>query len=151
MCLQVASPATERANFSFNGLSVVQKPCNGSPEQTWDLVLLHRFLKFGIYFDSYHIVNRLSGKCMVPANAERVRGASIHQWECGADTASEWLLVYEGSVFARIQNVRGLLVENRATCLAIRGGSLKPDAPAHLSDCSRNASDISQRFSFKRP
>jgi len=150
MCVEVAPPVNDPTNFGFNGLNVVQAPCNGSLEQLWDFQF-SRLTQFGsLTVPVYHLVNHRSGMCMDLTDGNLTDGTHIQQWTCGTSTTMDWIPNFGSSSFANISSARSLAAFKNQ-CLDIRGGSLQSGAIVQIYTTTQEPTNTAQRFSYIRP
>lgn len=107
-----------------NGAGAVQWPCDGQPDQAWDM---------NCEPDSggCELINYNSNKCLGVLNESTANGASIIQWDCwdGPDQNWNWVPFLKGN----IQNYN----TNFRKCLGINGNA--QGAPAIQWDCNGNS------------
>ncbi len=110
--------------YYYNGATVVQQPCNGSPEQLWSNVPLgsglHRF------------VNGRSGKCMDIRDGVNADRTVVQQWDCTNYNGMSWSATVPSFVPLPIKSARG------GRCLDVRGGSLQDGAVIQIYRCTSN-------------
>jgi hypothetical protein len=141
MCLEVIPNWNDSSNFNVNGLRVVQAPCNGTPEQIWDVRYQWNPYGYGIA----HIVNRRSGQCLDVTDGHTTNGNHLQQWTCnGNSNTMLWYLDW-----GAWGNIHSRLDYNK--CIDIRGGSQQSGAVAQIYGCSTSGTNSAQSFSYVHP
>jgi hypothetical protein len=136
MCLQPSSD-----DFFGNGDLVVQRPCNGTVAQAWELVPIGRktFIDSGpdITHDAYRIVNAASGLCLDDRDGVSSNGATVQQWACNTtSTTMQWAswAIRSDSINLLIANRRAMLNRDTFVTLEVASGSTADNAPVQLFD-----------------
>jgi hypothetical protein len=158
LCLQPEPRFFDPSNFNVNGLPVVQAPCNGSPEQTWEFRFAGRHVdKTRGTLDFFTIVNRASpNMCLDLTDGNITNGTPMQQWTCGSSTTMRWMPYPRFSPggpapHRQLMSLRALQGAGRFKCLDIRGGSLQTGAQLQIYDCSAVFSNYAQEFLFNNP
>jgi len=127
-CLDVqgASPA--------DGAPVIQWPCHGNGNQTWQLVAAD-----GAFF---RLVAQHSGKCLDVAGASLADGARVIQWTCHGLDNQLW------RIDARGDGSHTLIAKGSGKCLDVFGASLAGGSELILWTCHGQAN---QSWVLKAP
>lgn len=83
---------------------------------------------------TYHLINRISKKCLGISGGSTANGALAVQWDCSFDPSSDqgWTLRPLGADYYQLRNRRS------GKCLGISAGSRADGALAVQWDCSAN-------------
>ena len=112
--------------YNYDGASVVQQTCDGSPEQRWAEVPLGG----GVY----RFVNGRNGKCMDVRDARDADSQPVQVWSCSSSRGMLWRVPYLPA-WGPVQ-IRSALSGGR--CLDVRSGSLQPGAVIQIYRCTSN-------------
>lgn len=149
MCLEVVPPIG--SGYKLNSLAVLQRPCNGSLQQSWSWRWVEREEEYEESIDIYHIVNQRSGMCLDMTNGNMNNGTALQQYACVDSTSMGWFTSTTSNAFRNIRNHRALEDTVTPKCVDIRGGSQASDAVAQIYTCTSGTTNLAQRFQFQIP
>jgi hypothetical protein len=132
-CLEPSSD-----DFFGNGDLVVQRPCDGTVAQAWELVPIGtRTFIPGIFFHvthpGYRIVNAASGLCLDDRDGVSSDGATVQEWACNTtSTTMQWGGFNDVNGNNLIANVRASNNRGDLISLRVAAGSTADNVPVQL-------------------
>jgi hypothetical protein len=125
-------------DFFGNGDLVVQRPCDGTVAQAWELVPIgtKRFIPgtfFHVDHPGYRIVNAASGLCLDDRDGVSSDGAAVQEWTCNTtSTTMQWGGFNDVNGNNLIANVRASNNRDDLITLEVASGSTANEVPVQL-------------------
>ena len=151
LCLQPSGD-----NPFGNGDIIVQRPCNNTVAQLWELVPIGsmRFAD-GILFHpshpAYRIESAASGMCLDDRDGVTSDGATVQQWACNTTSSTmqwgSWLSTKNNQL---IVNRRASLDRDAFIGLGIPSGSHEDNVPALLYELAPDPTPASLQWVYNR-
>jgi hypothetical protein len=134
---------------------VVQRPCDGTVAQAWELVPIgtKRFIPgtfFHVDHPGYRIVNAGSGLCLDDRDGVSGDGATTQEWECNTtSTTMQWGGFNDVNGRNLIANVRASNNRGTLMTLEVASGSTANEVPVQLFSVP-NSPPAAQEWTYQQ-
>jgi hypothetical protein len=142
-------------DFFGNGDLVVQRPCDGTVAQAWELVPVgtRNFSDWVLPVNrpAYHIVNAGSGLCLDDRDGVSSDGAAVQEWACNATSTT---MMWGNDIFisGSISGIINLRASNKRAPdnigLEVASGSTADNVPVQLF--ARDFSQPAQAWQYNQ-
>lgn len=149
-CLEPSSD-----DFFGNGDLVVQRPCDGTVAQAWELVPIgtRTFIPgtfFHVTHPGYRIVNAASGLCLDDRDGVSSNGAAVQEWACNTtSTTMQWGGFNDVNGNQLIANVRASNNRGDLITLEVASGSTADNVPVQLFNVP-NSPPAAQEWTYQQ-
>jgi hypothetical protein len=122
----------DASGYNADGLLVSQQTCNGSPAQTWRILIAGYRCSGNCSFSYpvYEVVSSLTNKCLDLRDGGAADGTPVQQWTCTGNSNMIW------HYLTRVNDLFGFTNERAGTCLDVAWGSHDDGAPLQGFRCN---------------